>query len=334
MDRSFQPILSQLTPGCGELYAAIEEVISHCVSVQVALRLAQVRHFSSFVEVLKDLESAKEKGAKALPRARIKRQEPFEHLGCSYRTACDAVLALAERIEETIARRGMRAWQDGWRSTGLRGRSMVIDGQVFAVEVDGRFDCPRASELVADLAPEHWPDFARQVYSLLPAWDEQELLIAAQVEIGNAELPSAPPLALTWKSDQTATVTGSDAPALPDLSSEPEHAGTAGAQQPTIELIPGGFVYRGKQHELTGRPRDMLKALLQAPYFRRTASDLCKDMGVDDEAVTFPEQVVRDTAKESRAALRHAVQAVGLSCDNPLPSGGRGKDLYYRLALP
>lgn len=103
---------------------------------------------------------------------------------------------------------------------------------------------------------------------------------------------------------------------------------------PPVELIPGGFVYRNKKRDLTGRPWNILAALLKAPYSRRTAMDLRRDLEIDDQFVSFPEQVIRDAAKDLRAALRAAVEEEGLGCDDPLPSGGRGLDLYYELALP
>jgi hypothetical protein len=101
-----------------------------------------------------------------------------------------------------------------------------------------------------------------------------------------------------------------------------------------LELIPGGFAYKGRTHDLTGRPRDMLEALVESHHRRCTASELRKVIGVDDESTTYPEQVIRDTAKTLRNALKGAVKAAGLSCKNPLPSTGKGKDLTYILALP
>lgn len=116
----------------------------------------------------------------------------------------------------------------------------------------------------------------------------------------------------------------------------PAQPATTGPTAPPspIEFIPGGFVYRGEKHDLIGRSRSLLEALLNERYGRLAATDLPGVIGIDVDAVSYPEQVIRDAAKDLRAALRRAVQAVGLSCDDPLPSGGKGKDLYYRLALP
>jgi hypothetical protein len=101
-----------------------------------------------------------------------------------------------------------------------------------------------------------------------------------------------------------------------------------------LVLVPGGFQYRQKTYDLTGRPLQMLTAILNTNHHRCTRDELRRLIGVDDTAVTFPEQVVLDTAKELRAALRKAVEDAGLDCNNPLPSTGRGADLTYRLAMP
>jgi hypothetical protein len=101
-----------------------------------------------------------------------------------------------------------------------------------------------------------------------------------------------------------------------------------------VELVPAGFAYRGRIHTLTGRQLAMLRALVQARHHRSGLDELRDAMGVDDEAVNYPEQVVKDTATELRKALLGAVQKAGLSCKDPLPSIGRGKDLVYTLELP
>jgi hypothetical protein len=102
-----------------------------------------------------------------------------------------------------------------------------------------------------------------------------------------------------------------------------------------VELVAGGFLYHGIPHDLTGQPRQMLEALVKAaPHHRLPAAALRQALGIDDEKVSFPEQAVRDTAKALRAALRAAVNAAGRSCDDPLPSVGRGEGLTYSLAMP
>jgi hypothetical protein len=103
----------------------------------------------------------------------------------------------------------------------------------------------------------------------------------------------------------------------------------------SLALAPGGFTYRGgRVINLSGRPLDMLRALLESRHCRCGTAELRQAMGVDDENVNYPEQVVKDTAKILRAALRKAVYAARQTCENPLPSVGRGKDLTYALHLP
>jgi hypothetical protein len=101
-----------------------------------------------------------------------------------------------------------------------------------------------------------------------------------------------------------------------------------------LELIDGGFAFRGRDFSLSGRPLAMLRELLAARHRRMTATGLASAMGVDPDAVTYPEQVVRDTAAALRCALRLAVEEADLSCEDPLPSHGRGQDLTYQLSLP
>jgi hypothetical protein len=100
-----------------------------------------------------------------------------------------------------------------------------------------------------------------------------------------------------------------------------------------LELIPGGFSYRGTAHELTGRPLKMLKALLAAKHHRLTTDQLRERMEIDDAEVCFPEQVVKDAAKELRKALKSAAALAGESGKNHLTSTGRGADLTYILNI-
>jgi hypothetical protein len=100
-----------------------------------------------------------------------------------------------------------------------------------------------------------------------------------------------------------------------------------------LTLIPGGYSLAGRHYRLTGKAVAMLKALLEEKQHRCLASALAKELEVDPDAVTYPEQVLRDTAKKLRASLRRAANEVGLTTDNPLPSTGRGADLAYSLAI-
>jgi hypothetical protein len=100
-----------------------------------------------------------------------------------------------------------------------------------------------------------------------------------------------------------------------------------------LELVPGGFTFRGHLQDLTGKPRDMLEALLQSRHRRCTVPELREALQIDDEAVSFPDQVIKDTAKTLRAALKKAAKALMFACDNPLPSTGKGRHLTYTLAV-
>jgi hypothetical protein len=101
-----------------------------------------------------------------------------------------------------------------------------------------------------------------------------------------------------------------------------------------LALAPGGFTLGDKPHPLTRRPLEMLGILLKSRYRSATADQLRNQLALNDESVTYPEQVIRDTACKLRKALRKAANAAGLKCPtNPLPSTGRGRDLSYSLAF-
>jgi hypothetical protein len=101
-----------------------------------------------------------------------------------------------------------------------------------------------------------------------------------------------------------------------------------------LALAPGGFTLGERLHPLTGRPRQMLHVLLGSSHHTATAARLRQEMDIDEESVTFPEQVIRDTASALRRALKRAASATGLSCPkDPLPSTGRGEELTYSLSL-
>jgi hypothetical protein len=101
-----------------------------------------------------------------------------------------------------------------------------------------------------------------------------------------------------------------------------------------LELIAGGFAYRGHPYDLTGKPLILLGELLKARFSRCTMDQLRQAGDWDDDLIEFPEQAVRDTATNLRAALRKAIRDAGQFCDDPLPSTGRGADLTYQLSLP
>jgi hypothetical protein len=111
-------------------------------------------------------------------------------------------------------------------------------------------------------------------------------------------------------------------------------AGHGHRRKGELELIPGGFAFRGKVHELSGRKLAMLRCLVASRYWRCTRNDLREAMGVDDVNVDYPEQVVADTAKGLRAVLRKVARDAGLSCEDPLASIGKGDDLTYALKFP
>lgn len=101
--------------------------------------------------------------------------------------------------------------------------------------------------------------------------------------------------------------------------------------QKGFALAPGGFSFGDNYHSLTGRPLEMLRVLVNSPHHAATADHLRKEMAIDDETVDFPEQVIRDTAKKLRDALRRAAKKQ--KNWNPIPSAGRGEEITYQLRL-
>jgi hypothetical protein len=110
-------------------------------------------------------------------------------------------------------------------------------------------------------------------------------------------------------------------------------ASAAGATP--IELVPGGFSWRGHRHALAAKPRDVLGELLKARDLTCSADHLEELIWADD-LLESRRQAVKDAVKDLRKALRKALNSTGDACldDEPVPSTGSGKDLAYRLALP
>jgi hypothetical protein len=106
-----------------------------------------------------------------------------------------------------------------------------------------------------------------------------------------------------------------------------------------LEIIAGGFAYRGKTYDLAGRSFQMLRALFDAKHHRMSRNDLRTQLSVNDDHVNYPDQVIADTAKSLRKALRKALEETGeLERDgktiDPLPSYDEGKNLAYGLNMP
>jgi hypothetical protein len=104
------------------------------------------------------------------------------------------------------------------------------------------------------------------------------------------------------------------------------------APSSVLALVAGGFTLDDKFFRLTGRARDLLEALLKARHHRATVDQLREAMRIEDVEVTYPEQVIKDAAKDLRAALKNAVtETRGSYPEDPLPSTGQLKDLAYEL---
>jgi hypothetical protein len=100
-----------------------------------------------------------------------------------------------------------------------------------------------------------------------------------------------------------------------------------------LNVIPGGFEYRGVPYNLSGRPLAMLTILLASRHHRCTAQHLINEMEADS-GTDQPDAVIRDTAKQLRRALRRPARLADPNCDDPLPHFGQGTDLAYGLNMP
>jgi DNA-binding response OmpR family regulator len=98
---------------------------------------------------------------------------------------------------------------------------------------------------------------------------------------------------------------------------------------------PGAFVYRDHRQQLSGKPLQVRQALAKARGQVLTLVALWDQCWGDAEV---GEETVRSAVKAARAALRHAIQAVGVTCPrgfDPIPSADRGTGrTAWRLQLP
>ena len=105
-----------------------------------------------------------------------------------------------------------------------------------------------------------------------------------------------------------------------------------------LRFIPGAFIYRGHQEPLTGKPWEVLKALANAVKRTLTLNEL-QDMVWPQSAIG--EETVRSAVSDARAALRKALEAVGVTKpasakrDWPIIPVDRGQDrTAWRLDVP
>lgn len=102
-------------------------------------------------------------------------------------------------------------------------------------------------------------------------------------------------------------------------------------EETELRLIPEGFSFHGKKHRLTGRPYQLLEALLKSRTKSARVGDLCSAMGIEPVDVDYPEQVVKDAAAKLKKALNKATKKAGTSTEL-FTSTGRGGQLAYSIA--
>jgi hypothetical protein len=92
--------------------------------------------------------------------------------------------------------------------------------------------------------------------------------------------------------------------------------------QSALQLIPGAIIYRGHRSTLSGKPRQVLKALSEARHRTLTLNDLQSEVWNRSDS---GEEAVRSAVKSARAALPKAVKAAGVvGPTDPIPAVDRG----------
>ncbi len=102
------------------------------------------------------------------------------------------------------------------------------------------------------------------------------------------------------------------------------------SKKPPVEIIEGGFVYRKKTFNLSGKPLQILQALISAKDFRISAQDLQQTIWEDTETGL---ETVRNAVSDARKALRDAAKSQGVELKDPIPCVDRGKNLAWSLDL-
>jgi hypothetical protein len=103
---------------------------------------------------------------------------------------------------------------------------------------------------------------------------------------------------------------------------------------PTLPtIVPGGFLYGGREFPLRGKALEVLGALVGAPRQVCTVQDLLAEVWGDQ---VVSEDTVRSFVRDARQALRDALQALKLAGPpDPIPTVDRGSGrLAWRLDLP
>ena len=200
----------------------------------------------------------------------------------------------------------------------------------------------------SDLDPEFPPR------ELVVAWiGLSEALQILEKQLATAELTTtkAEPIGLSWTRLVSATeafraAAGSVGPGLPATSvsvlarnehGEPSKSCVArdGSAIRGLMFEPGAFVYGNRRHKLSGKPLQVLEALATARDQVLTLAALRDRCWGDAE---IGEETIRSAIKTARAAVRRAIQAVGVTCPrgfDPIPIVDRGRGrTAWRLQLP
>lgn len=100
-----------------------------------------------------------------------------------------------------------------------------------------------------------------------------------------------------------------------------------------LEFIPGGFIYLGARHALSGYPLRVLRSIAGARHRTKTAAQLIAEIWGADYFIAVA--TVKSHVCTVRRALRRAIRKSGVRrYGDPLPAVDRGRDLAWMLNLP
>jgi hypothetical protein len=102
-----------------------------------------------------------------------------------------------------------------------------------------------------------------------------------------------------------------------------------------VEVIPGGFVYRGYLVDLAGKPLQVLREFVDARYHRVAASEL-KTSVWGNEAPLVEDRTVKVTVHNVRTSLIVAMHRTKVKRPpkDPIPCVDKLPNLAWRLNLP
>jgi hypothetical protein len=121
-------------------------------------------------------------------------------------------------------------------------------------------------------------------------------------------------------------------PDIPLVVEAPAAAGQPDEEPPQLKLVPGGFSYGRHTVKLPGKPRQVLRVLLESQCRQATAAQLLEKVWDKDSPATARNVIT--AVSTLRQALRKLLAKAGCPCEDPLPRLDTGRDLAWELRIP